>query len=299
MRQSTHYLFVLTTSLLLAIAFTSTVRAQGYCETCARGARGPYIDSYGPRYGRTPSGPRGDCFDPPFFEREPGWNLYWHDPCNCWADPCRNWNCQLANQPLVYGETSVAFFFRDEEGSFTAGTNAVGNTLLSSNDFKPEHEIGGKFLVGVALDDWTRVEGLYFGQFDWSDDQAVRSAAADIVSPFPVADSDFAGIGMSSRMHNTELNLRRRVCLPPFRWRRAECNVLVGIRYMEINEAFTYTNLNVGATSVASNSMVGVQIGTQSQFFVLDRGWIDFEIKGAIFANDAEMTSTYVDGGTP
>jgi len=249
----------------------------------------------------------GACLNPPFFRPSPGWNLYWHDPCNCWDDPCRGWNCQLANQPLIYGETSAVFLFRDEDGAFTAATRGA-DTLLSSNDFKSEHDMGGKFLLGVALDDWCRLEGSYFGQYDWDDTQSVRSIAADLVSPFPapVTDSDFASISMTSRLQNFELNLRRRMVLPPFRWRRVESNVLLGIRWMDIDETFSYTNTDsvvdvtgeVSASSSVSNQMIGPQLGIQSQFFVHDHAWIDLEIKGAILGNNANLATVYTEGTT-
>jgi hypothetical protein len=35
------------------------------------------------------------------------------------------------------------------------------------------------------------------------------------------------------------------------------------------------------------NHMFGVQLGSLSQFLVVDRGWIDFEIKGVMFFNEA------------
>lgn len=283
----------LATLLLLCMSFPNLLRADVHCQTCQNGYGGSNLN--------------GECLNPPFFQPSPGWNLYWHDPCNCWGDPCRNWNCRLANQPFIYGETSAVFLFRDEDGAFTAGTRGA-DTLLSTNDFKSEHEVGGKFLLGVALDDWCRLEGSYFGQYDWEDNQAVRSTAADIVSPFPApaANSDFASISMTSSMQNFELNLRRRVLLPPFRWRRAECNFILGVRWMDIDESFSYTNADttplvsgeLSASSSVSNQMIGPQLGVQSQFFVHDNSWIDFEVKGAVLANDTDLATVYAEGVT-
>jgi hypothetical protein len=54
---------------------------------------------------------------------------------------------------------------------------------------------------------------------------------------------------------------------------------------------FQYQSSNatgVNAVTVnTDNQMFGVQIGALAQFLVVDRGWIDFEIKGVMFFNDA------------
>ena len=121
----------------------------------------------------------------------------------------------------------------------------------------------------------------------------------------PVADEDFfpsedydynnyARIRFTSRMDDVQLNLRRRVRVVPDRQVRAETSCLVGLRYMNIAESFGYvaeSPLAGRGTQIrnvhTNNDMFGVQIGALAQFLVVDQGWIDFEIKGVMFFNEA------------
>ena len=128
----------------------------------------------------------------------------------------------------------------------------------------------------------------------------------------------FASTGFSSQMENVEINLRRRVRLlsdvnlrrrslynqgEPYVFRkRAELSFLVGIRYMKIEERLAYltrstipaggsvNTLNVGA----DNDLIGAQLGLLSQFLVLPRTWVDFEIKGVLFQNHIDVRSSYL-----
>src|SRR5690606_2777339 len=78
---------------------------------------------------------------------------------------------------------------------------------------------------------------------------------------------------------------------------------LLGLRYLEVDEEFGYVTQSgipagVGAVNRAfidtTNEMIGVQIGMLSQFTTYwENGWIDFEIKGGIYHNEATMRSAY------
>lgn len=106
-----------------------------------------------------------------------------------------------------------------------------------------------------------------------------------------------ANIRFRSRLDNAELNLRRRVRTALDPQVRAETSCLIGLRYMQIGEQFQYNdsnssnsnsnNSNSDVTVKTGNNMFGIQIGALSQFLVVDRGWVDFEIKGVMFFNDA------------
>ncbi len=107
--------------------------------------------------------------------------------------------------------------------------------------------------------------------------------------------NDYARIHFRSRMNDGQLNLRRRVRMDAERRLRAEASWLLGLRYMNIGEEFGYQatsplpdRVNPHWRNVQTeNKMFGIQIGSLSQFLVVDRGWIDFEIKGVMFFNDA------------
>jgi hypothetical protein len=112
--------------------------------------------------------------------------------------------------------------------------------------------------------------------------------------PSPLYDyNDYASIRFVSTMDDAQLNLRRRIRTAVDRQVRAETSCLLGLRYMNIAESFWYearSPLRDGTQSRAvhtNNDLFGVQLGALAQFLVVDRGWIDLEIKGVMFFNEA------------
>jgi hypothetical protein len=208
-----------------------------------------------------------------------------------------------------------------------ARTTYPRQAVLSTDDFAMCFEPGFRVLVGRALGDWYRLEASYFGSHSWSDDAEVRYTPTtpghlrgNLLSPLsnfgnpgglpglytlsdtqynPTRDDNnqFASISFRSRLDNGELNLRRRVRTTPDRQVRAETSILVGLRYMNISEMFEYSDSNSATghppeqknrvTVNTDNQMFGPQLGALAQFLVVDRGWIDFEIKGVMFFNEA------------
>jgi len=66
---------------------------------------------------------------------------------------------------------------------------------------------------------------------------------------------------------------------------------------MDVTEDFGYStsSITLGQTNIdydthTSNHMTGVQLGLTTQFLIRPRMWIDFDIKGGVFANDASMS---------
>lgn len=190
--------------------------------------------------------------------------------------------------------------------------------VLGTNDFDKNFEPGFRVTLGRALGDWYRIEGSYFGTHQWSDQAQVRYTApigggvdGNMLSPLsnfgnpggvpglftltedewnPQPGLDFntmADIRFRSRLDNAELNLRRRVRTAIDPQVRAETSCLVGLRYTDIGESLAYKDSNHDVSVRTNNSMFGIQIGALSQFLVVDRGWIDFEIKGVMFFNNA------------
>ena len=66
----------------------------------------------------------------------------------------------------------------------------------------------------------------------------------------------------------------------------AEMSCLVGLRYMKVDEEFVVPSDPDWTTT--ENDLFGVQIGALAQFLVHNRAWIDFEVKGAMFMNEAD-----------
>ena len=229
-----------------------------------------------------------------------GWNLYWHNPCHCQNENCYPSTCATALSPIVYGVADFTPLYRDESGSVSYPVNG-GASTISTGDFKPDFDAGGRFLMGVAIGDYYRLEGAYSGAYDWEDRHAVLVGGS-------TTEIDF-----SSNMASAEINLRRRIQLlsdvnfnrfslfnqgePLLFHRRAESSILVGARYMKIDERFGYTGGGNDYNVRADNEMFGAQLGWLSQFLILPRTWIDFEIKGALFHNaiDVNLTGSATD----
>jgi hypothetical protein len=175
-------------------------------------------------------------------------------------------------------------------------------------DFEDDFDAGARVVVGRALGDWYRLEAVWIGSYQWDDTAAVRDPAGNIYTPFsnfgrgPTAGVDpaeFASISFSSQLHNVELNLRRAIAVPPS---YVEASFLVGARYMRLEEDFRLVTSNsmpgpatiVNDVAVAAdNDLLGVQIGLLTQFRVHPRGWVDFDAKAALFANDASQQTVY------
>lgn len=268
----------------------------------------------------------------PMLEVYPGWSLYWHDPCqgdNTFV-PAEH---RHPSTPAVwYALADYVPLFRDQSGELPFQTlGPDGNVVLGTNDFDAEFNGGARVTVGRSLGDWYRLEGSWLGSFQWSDEVAVRNldqydlngdgaldagTSGNLYSPFSgfgtpgvnptgVLGLDFnrfASIQFSSEFNSVELNVRRRLHTHHRGKVRGEAAALVGLRYMNVTEDFSYlTASNVPAVlgSVndvnvqTRNDLFGFQLGYLAQLLVADRAWIDVDLKGAIFGNRAEQSTVY------
>jgi hypothetical protein len=262
----------------------------------------------------------GACATPvPNLEACSGWSLFWHDPCHT-PTVCLQGEryCHAALGPFVYGSVDFLPLFRDESGSTVYQAEAfreievtppTGNppvdppdvitfrreSALSSSDFDTDFDTGFRVLIGVALSDWYRLEGSYFGSYSWEDsasarfqdtdaddDPATESVEGNLLSPFssfgdiqgrsglstlsqadfdPIAGLDyneFASINFSSRLDNAELNLRRRLRTIADRHVAAEVSGMLGLRYVQVREDFGYLT-QATAGDVGTQNTVDVQ----------------------------------------
>ena len=256
---------------------------------------------------------------PPVAEEDPGVNTYWHDPDLGWRNDAACWFFGPADAgcpPQWFAHVDGLFLFRAPQGTTTfARLGPSGPDVLSTSAFDDEFSAAARATVGRSLGDWYRIEGTFFGTNTWSDSAFVRNLDANggagvgnLYSPFsnfgnPAAVvgldyNDFASIEFSSRLTNFEVNVRRRLVAQPGVW---ESSFLVGARYIDLTESFGYrTTSTTPGPSVSSNDyrigtknqMIGVQLGFLTQFLVRPRMWINLELKGAMFANDASMDYT-------
>jgi hypothetical protein len=260
----------------------------------------------------------------------PGTGLFWcnpypemvEDPCG--TDPCLS--CNYNPAPLIYASLEVVPLYRDQkEDPLFQTLGPGGRPVLEGGDFETEFDAGLRVVLGATLTDRYRIEAAYLGTYEWNDRVAVRNlqpnavgGSGNLFSPFsdfglpvgiPSVDyNHFAQIEMNSTFNSAEFNVRRRCCARPKLWpyRGGHTCVansfLVGLRYLNLDERFGYVTQSetpvVGTVNSAlintSNEMFGVQIGLLSQFTTYwESGWIDFELKGGIYHNEAEMRSDY------
>lgn len=188
--------------------------------------------------------------------------------------------------------------------------------VLNSGDHRFRFAGGGRVLVGRTLANRCAFEVSYFDLTDWDEFAAVRNDtpfAVDIdeegnpliytgslFSPFsdfgnpPLFGWDFnrlAEVRYGSSLNNLECNLRYWMLADP---ERLQASILVGGRYMNVDESFFYHTESIVpelaenlVTTDTGNSLIGVQLGAMFKFHVDPGWWIDCEIKGAAFDNDA------------
>jgi hypothetical protein len=228
-------------------------------------------------------------------------------------------------------QTFQAFVDRTwtEDGGVWTATDTV-TPVLGTQNLQFGFQGGGRALVGRTLGACSAVEVSYFQVTDWNEMASVRDATefvaevdgagnpvttfpASLFSPFsnfgnpPIEGLDYnnlAYITYSSSLDNIEWNLRRWILNCP---NQLQASVLVGGRYMNIGESFSYYTESavpaVPTTNAVStntdNSMLGVQLGAMFEFYVDPGWWIDCEIKGAYFNNNASQTTVYENVGSP
>ncbi len=259
-----------------------------------------------------------------------GTNLFWcspfpdlvQDPCG--TNPCES--CNYNSPPLFYASLEVVPLYRDQKDDPLFQTLGPGGpAVLETGDFETDFDAGMRVVLGATLTDRYRVEAAYLGSYEWSDRVAIRNqqpnslgSPGNLFSPFSnfgkptgisgVDYNNFAQIEMTSNFNSAEFNVRRRCCSRPRLWpyqRNHACvanSFLVGLRYLSLDEGFNYATQSAvpagGSINRAfvdtTNDMFGVQIGMLSQFTTYwENGWVDFELKGGIYHNEAEMRSVY------
>jgi hypothetical protein len=241
-------------------------------------------------------------------------------PCDYFLVPPR---------PRFYIEADGAAIRRDPGrvfsaaslGMIPAGTLDPSNIVLSTRNLEYDFRAAGRVLIGCTVTEFIQIEGVYSAVSESENTAAIRddtpngfdSLTGNLFSPFgnfgasPVANLDynnFAQIHYTSSMQSAELNLRRKVPMPPV---PLSTSILFGLRYMTVPERFTYaTTSNVAFTpdpaagSVSNtiyitteNQLIGPQIGALFEFFVDNRWWVNVEIKGAVMNNRSEQSTTY------
>jgi hypothetical protein len=196
---------------------------------------------------------------------------------------------------------------------------AGGPVVLSTEQMNFDFRAGGKAMIGHTLNDCVSVEALYYAVNSWDVSESANDAAGNLYSPFSnfglnpipgatVDNNNFASIRSYSSLQNFELNIRRQLPMPA---ERLTASILFGLRYIDLPEQFDYfTRIGVPGGANTSNAvdvqtgnqMIGAQVGAMFEFYLENRWWANFEIKGAIFDDMTQQTTAYTQttpGGGP
>jgi hypothetical protein len=247
----------------------------------------------------------------------------WPPPCCQSPDPdplpsaCPN-ACDFFLVPprmRCYVEAEGVAMHRDlAHGTDFAALNTPTTIVLSTRDLEHDYQPGGRLLIGYTCNECFQVEGVYLGVSAGSRFAAVRNSTPNIfgaegnlfspfggfgISPIPGLDfNNLAEINLDYSLQSAELNIRRKLPMPP---ERMAASILFGVRYMTMPEQFSYTTTSVlPAPGVSNsiqinteNSMIGPQIGALFELYVDNRWWINFEMKGALMSDNARQSTSY------
>lgn len=189
------------------------------------------------------------------------------------------------------------------------------NIVLSTGDFNYDFRAAGRLVVGHTINDCFQIEGVYMGVTQSDNTLAVRDhtpnavgTTGDLFSPFsgfggsPTIGLDynyFAQIRYTSSLQSVELNVRRKMPLPP---ERMAASFLFGVRYIGMPESFQYDTASASplaagslvSTHVATtNEMIGPQIGGLFEFYIDNRWWINCEVKAAVMNNRSRQATDF------
>ena len=176
---------------------------------------------------------------------------------------------------------------------------ALGQGALSTGDFRPEFKAGGKYTVGRRVFDCYRVEATYLGWYDWQSAAIATDPAGNLSSilggfvdpPDAVFDNNTEiFIAQQAQLWSAEANVRYWLDMPPGPF---DVSCLVGARYMRIDDRFRLHSTNAGGEndvlSETRNNMLGIQIGVAGDFMIHPRYWINVDLKGGMYNNEANL----------
>lgn len=213
-------------------------------------------------------------------------NLFWHGSDGYYSSRLPRW----------YAGADVMVLRRDMDKEVTFATfSGTSDIALGTSSFKDDYDTGLRVFAGYALNDWYRIEGLYYGSYAFTGDMAIRDTGNAFDYPFG-GTGNYARIQFKSNLNNAELNLRSRLSVYPD---PLQVSLLFGGRYINLAERFSYnsdgTIQNIGVRT--HNDLFGLQIGMMAQWQCHPRSWLDYEVKAAVYSDRASQSTT-IESGT-
>lgn len=210
---------------------------------------------------------------------------------------------ELLNGPIVFATFGPAA---------APGTNP-SNIWLSNRELDIPFRAGARLLLGHTFGDTRyQIEASYFKIDDWDVATSIsdnspnsQGGTGNLFSRItffgnpaqsPYDFSNLIEVRNISSLDNFELNLKYAV---PMLENGFRASLLLGLRYMDIQEQFIYNSTRTATTDPVmfatgfrevtntTNSLLGPQIGGYFEFFSIPHSWVSFEMKGAICGNEA------------
>lgn len=225
-----------------------------------------------------------------------------------------NWHQCEGGCPWLYGSAEALWLRRTDSRRENLTFNDVPVFVLDSDQGEFDHEIGGRFLLGMYLDRNTSIEALYFGLQDWRKGASVTDPG-ETLQPYwgqfgvigGLDDSAFTdafahGFLYDSRLHNVELNLRH--------WYSPYLSTLVGFRYVYIRDKFAFFSFDDPGVIIGGpgyglyqvntkNHLLGLQVGADGNYPVLwDNLLVGVRGKAGLFINSAKQSSRFFNNPT-
>jgi hypothetical protein len=246
----------------------------------------------------------------------PGYGDQCHDPgCSCHhGGICRSHYSGCG--PVWYARAEGVWLSRNDQPTRNLTVfdddddhELEDRIVLSTADLDPSSTAGVRIIIGRYLSERTSLEGSFYGLHDWED--RVATTLEESAQPYNAyfGDDDESSFDISafsssaqhvvsfdSDFNSAEFGLRR--------WVRSDTSVLLGLRYMSVDERLTFLSLDDGPSDPSSfglydiktdNNMFGVQVGTE---YIHTIGWhwlyFNVEAKGGLFLNNATHDSTFL-----
>ncbi len=261
------------------------------------------------------SGPQQPAVVPPSCKPDCWEGLdWWHDDYSYppWCGPCSAaWNavCRFSETGGWYVTAGTLWLTRSNGTRSNLSTKvSTGRSVMNTDDLDFDPQAGPYVTVGHYIGSATSLEWSFFGFYDW-DARTSTGRSNNNFNPYWGSHSQrptdaFQGavkheVNYASELFNTELGIRR--------WVSNDASVLLGLRFMSINEDLDFFSfhdspgISDGVYSIhTDNNLLGTQIGGElSRPLFGDWLRIVMEGKAGVFLNFAEQDSHFIDSKAP
>lgn len=195
----------------------------------------------------------------------------------------------------------------------------AGATALSTGDLQSDFNAGARTTIGYVYSPCLRIEGGYFGTYSWEDTAIATNLAANsqgglgnlntILSGFAnaagLSGNDLVTLGQLSAFNSQEANIRYWLDVPPGPF---DVSLTLGFRHLSAKENLVLAS-RAGAGNIAGsdldnnlavftqNDLWGGQLGFQVAWLQSAHTWLEFDVKGMMFHNNASQNSVYTQEG--